>query len=110
VVYTTHCHTREARTTYCEVKKAQLGWDDFAKLAWTIEKAGFLTMQEKYLRNMTDAGFENTRVTRAGNIVEVSNYASAGPIELWGIQRAIEGVAANIEIQKTTRQATCPRW
>ena len=43
-----------------------------------MEKAGFFTLQPKYFRNITDAGFEDTRVTQAGKSVEASNYASAG--------------------------------
>jgi hypothetical protein len=111
-VYTTRCRnaTPRDRTTYCEVKEERVGWDDFARLAWMMEKNGFFTLQKQYWRNITDAGFENTRVTRAGKTVEVSNYASAGPFELWSMQRAIEGVAADIEVQKTTRRADCPRW
>jgi Leucine rich repeat len=110
LVYTTRCDSRQARNTYCEVKQGQVTWDEFAKLARTIEKDGFFSFQAEYSRNRTDAGFENTRVTRAGSSKEVSNYASAGPIELWEMQRAIEGVAADLEITRTNRQPTCPRW
>jgi hypothetical protein len=110
LLYTTRCRSRQARSTYCEVKQGQVTWDEFAKLARTVEKDGFFNLQPDYVRNITDAGFENTRVTRAGSSKQVSNYASAGPIELWEIQRAIEGVAADVEIRRTTRQATCPRW
>lgn len=111
-VYTTRCRnaTPDDRTTYCEVKEGQVGAADFSKLALMIEKSGFFTLQPEYFRNVSDAGFENTRVTRAGKSVEVSNYASAGPFELWSIQRAIEGVSANMEVQKTARRDTCPRW
>jgi hypothetical protein len=111
-VYTTRCRNAapDDRTTYCEVKEGQVGWAEFARLASFIEKNGFFTLQPEYSRNITDAGFENTRVIRAGKSVEVSNYADAGPLELWSIQRAIEGVAADIEVQKTTQRATCPRW
>jgi Leucine Rich Repeat (LRR) protein len=110
VTYTTRCSTREGRNTYCEVKKGQIRWDEFARLAWNIEKAGFFALRPEYSRNITDAGFENTRVTRDGKRVQVSNYAGAGPLELWGIQRAIEGIASNMEAEKTTRLASCPRW
>lgn len=111
-VYTTRCRnaTPDDRTTYCEVKEGEVGGPEFAMLAWMIEKNGFFTLQPQYWRNITDAGFENTRVTRAGKTVEVSNYASAGPFELWSIQRAIEGVAADMDAPKTTRRPDCPRW
>ncbi len=112
IVYTTRCRNRTPhdRTTYCEVKEGTVSWDEFARLAWMIEKNGFFALQAEYWRNVTDAGFENTRVTRAGKTVEVSNYAGAGPFKLWSIQRAIEGVAADLDDQKTTQIAVCPRW
>jgi hypothetical protein len=110
MVYTTRCDSRQARRTYCEVKQGQVTWDEFAKLAWAIEKGGFFSLQSEYSRNMTDAGFENTRVTREGTSKQVSNYATSGPIVLWEMQRAIEGVAADVEIRRTSRQPNCPRW
>lgn len=111
-VYTTRCRnaTLDDRTTYCEVKEGQVGAAEFSKLALMIEKNGFFDLQPEYFRNVTDAGFENTRVTRAGKSVEVSNYADAGPFELWSIQRIIEGVAASMQVQKATRRDTCPKW
>ena len=112
MMYTTQCRNAapDDRTTYCEVKEGNISPQEFATLAWMIEKNGFFALQPKYWRNITDSGFENTRVTRAGKSAEVSNYASAGPLELWSIQRAIEGVATNIDFQKTNRIPTCPRW
>jgi hypothetical protein len=112
VVFTTLCRdaTPEDRNTYCEVKEGEVAWDEFARLSWLIEKAGFFILGPKYDRPMTHAAFENTRVTRAGKTVEVSNYASAGPFELWGIQREIEGVAGHIDVQKKSRRTTCPDW
>src|SRR5713226_8279963 len=64
LVYTARCDSRQARSTYCEVKQGQVTWDEFAKLARTIERDGFFSLQPEYSRNITDAGFENTRVTR----------------------------------------------
>ena len=111
-VFTTLCRdaTPKDRTTYCEVKDGEMTWDEFARLSWLIEKAGFFALQPKYDRPMTHAAFGNTRVTRAGKTSEVSNYASAGPFELWGVQRAIDGVATDIEVQKKSRRARCPAW
>jgi len=112
VVYTTRCRnaTPRDRTTYCEVKEGEITWQGFAALAWTIQNGGFFGLQAEYWRNVTDAEFANTRVTRAGTTKEVSNYASAGPLALWIMERAMEGVASDIEVKKTTRMAKCPRW
>lgn len=111
-VYTTRCGdaTPNDRTTYCEVKEGAVWQQDFARLASLIEKNGFFTLKTEYWRNITEGTFERTRITRAGKTIAVSNYADAAPFELWTIQRAIEGIAAKIEVQKTSRIATCPRW
>lgn len=111
-VYTTRCRkaTPRDRTEYCEVKEGEITWSEFAMLAWTIEREGFFALQPQYSRNVTDVGIENTRVTRNGMTKEVSNYASGGPLQLWTIAAAIEGVASDIELKRTTRRATCPAW
>ena len=65
----------------------------FAKLARLLERNGFYDLQPRYDRAITHGGFETTRVTRDGKRYEVSNYADAGPFELWVIQRSVESVA-----------------
>ena len=112
VVYTTRCRnaTPRDRTTYCEVKEGEITWRGFATLAWVIEKSGFFDLPSEYWRNVTDAAFAKTRVTRAGTTKEVSNYAGAGPLALWTMERAIEGLASEIEVKQTTRRKKCPSW
>lgn len=99
--------TPNDRTTFCEVKEGDLGPREFARLAWLLEKKGFYAFQPEYTRSMTHGVFETTRVTRNGKHYEVSNYANAGPFELWSIQAAIEGVAASAEWGKTSTQPEC---
>ena len=108
--YTTECRkqTPDDRTTYCDVEQGQLSRGEFARLAWTIEKLGFFQLKPDYSRSVTEGVFENIRVTRAGTAVEVTNYADAGPLELWNMQRVIQGVAANMEVQKKSRIDRCP--
>ncbi len=67
-------------------------------------------MQPEYSRDQTDAVFESTRAKRDGKIHEVINYADAGPLSLWTIQRAIEGAAFNAEWQRAAIRSKCPRW
>lgn len=112
IIYTKRCRdaTPRDRTTYCEVKEGEILWFEFARLAWTIEKAGFYRLQPEYNRSITHGAFANTRVTRDGKVTEVSDYAESGPLQLWTMERAIEGVAADIEVKKTTRVAKCPSW
>ena len=112
VSYTERCRnsTPNDRRTYCEVKMGHIWPIAFAKLGLLIEKNGFFNLPAEYSRSVTHAAFEDTRVTRNGKSYAVSNYADAGPLELWTIQRAIEGVASSAEWEKTTTQPECPRW
>jgi hypothetical protein len=109
-LYTTRCRdaTPDDRTTYCEVKQGR-AWA-LPRLAWLIEKNGFYGFQGEYSRLVTDSGFEKTRVIRDGKRYQVVDYAGGGPLDLWTIEAAIEGVAADVEWEKTTTQPECPRW
>jgi Leucine rich repeat len=111
-LYTERCRNAspDDRTTFCEAKQGHIGGGEFAMLGWLLEKNRFFDLAAEYHRGITEATFENTRVTKGGKIHAVSNYASAGPFELWIIQSTIEGVAASVEWEKTTTQQKCPRW
>jgi hypothetical protein len=112
VSYSERCRaaTPDDRTTFCEVRDGRIGSSEFARLGWLIKKSGFFDLSPEYSRGITDAGFENTRVTANAGVHAVSNYAGGGPFELWIIQRAIEGVAASAEWQKNSTEQKCPRW
>ena len=79
-------------------------------LAWTLERNGYFTLQAEYKRNITDSAFGSTRVTRNGKKYEVVEYAGGGPLELWMIQLAIEGVSSTMEWSKAETLPECPRW
>jgi len=98
------------RRTFCEVEKGRIWGEEFALLAWTLDKNGYFTLQADYQRNITDSAFVSTRVTRNGKKYEVVEYAGGGPLELWVIHRAIEGVSSSIEWSKTETLPECPRW
>ena len=98
------------RTTFCEVKRGQVWPRYFAKLAWTLNANNFYGFDREYDSNITEGTFESTRVVKAGKKYEVVNYADAGPLELWLVQRAIESTVADAEWTSTKRQAECPRW
>jgi hypothetical protein len=112
VSYTELCRaaTPDDRSTFCEVKDGRIGGGEFARLGWLLRKSGFFDLGPEYYRATTDAGFEKTRVTESGKVHAASNYAGGGPFELWIVQRAIEGVAASAEWEKTSTQQKCPRW
>ncbi len=79
-------------------------------LAWTLEKSGYFMLQADYNRTITDAAFISTRVTRNGKKYEVVEYAGGGPLELWMIHRAIEGVSSTMEWSMSETLPECPHW
>jgi len=98
------------RRTFCEVEKGHIWGEEFAMLAWALEKNGYFTLQPEYDRNITDSALVSTRVTRNGKKYDVVEYAGGGPHELWMIQLAIEGVSATMEWSKAETLPECPRW
>jgi hypothetical protein len=105
------CRTPEADDPheYCEVREGRIWPTEFGKLGRLLEDRGFFALPEDYHRNITHGGSEVTRATRDGKVHRVSNYADAGPFDLWIMQRAIEGVAeADVEWMKTTTKSKCP--
>jgi len=111
-IFTERCRnaSRTDRTTFCEVKEGRISQEEFAKLAQLLEQNSFFTMQSEYWGDVTDAVFESTRAKRDGETHEVINYADAGPLRLWTIQRAIEGAALNVDWQMATTRPKCPHW
>jgi Domain of unknown function (DUF6438) len=70
---------------------------DFAQLALLAERAGFMSLRERYAGDWTDD--ETTSLTiraRTGQEKTVEDYGSFGPPELWALQRAIDGVVESI--------------
>lgn len=110
-VYAKRCRqsTPDDRSTYCEVKRGRLFPREFARLGVLLERDGFFRLKPEYSRLIIDAGGEVLRVTRAGVVHQVRNFATDGPLELWSIERAVEGVAANAEWESTTEEPDCPR-
>jgi hypothetical protein len=111
-VFTERCRhaTRTDRATFCEVKEGRLSPGTFSKLGQLLETSSFFSMQPEYWGDVTDAVFESTRAKLNGKTHEVINYADAGPLKLWTIQRAIEGAIFNGEWQTATTRSKCPRW
>ncbi len=96
------------RATFCEEKEGGLPPEQFAKLAKLMETSGFFNLKHGYKRNVTDAGLEMVRVVRQDRPYQVTDYAAAGPLTLWTVQNAIDGVASTIEWEKTSTHPECP--
>jgi hypothetical protein len=108
--YTKRCRNKTPgdRTTFCEVKAGRLFPGEFGKLGLLLERIGFFGLRPDYNRMVTHGTEFTMRVTRARVTYQVKNYATAGPMELWSAQRAIEGVAAMAEWENTTSRPECP--
>ncbi len=94
--------------TGCEAKHGWVYVQDFARLALIVEQSSYFSLKPEYLRSVTHSAFEITHVTRHGKTHRVSDYASAGPQELWAIRRAISGVVNRVHWQETRIQPACP--
>lgn len=70
---------------------------EFIRLAKLIASQGFLKMNDQYAVLITDSDTVITSVVHNGKRKTIVNYASQAPIELYGIERAIDGVAAQIK-------------
>lgn len=92
----------------CELKTGWFFYQDFARLAHTIEQSSYFSLKAQYGRQVTHGSLEITRVTRNGRTHQVSDYASAAPQDLWTIRQAIHGVANNVRWTDTTTQPECP--
>ena len=70
---------------------------EFIRLANLVASQGFLKMNDRYTVAVTDNATVVTSVVHNGKRKTIVNYANQGPIELYGIERAIDGVAAQIK-------------
>jgi hypothetical protein len=73
----------------------------FQRLAQFIESKGYFKLKDKYSTPITDAPGTITSVVRAGRRKTVNNYADSGPVELFAIEKAIDGMVANTKWVKT---------
>jgi hypothetical protein len=73
----------------------------FDRLAHWIEMEHFSSFESEYEKGISDADVVRTSIVLDGRRKTVTTYASGGgPIELWAINAAIDGVAANIRWKK----------
>ena len=92
---------------HCEQKEGWFYYQDFARLAHTIEQSSYFSLKPEYRRDVTHAALEIIRVTRNGTTHQVSDYASAGPQELWTIRQATQGVSDSVRWTDTQTQPAC---
>lgn len=67
----------------------------FDRLAQLILAQKYFDMKDDYSRPITDMPSAITSVVRGGARKTIVDYAETGPIELWGIEMAIDGILKN---------------
>ncbi|MEP7269949.1 MAG: DUF6438 domain-containing protein [Acidobacteriota bacterium] len=74
---------------------------EFTYLARLIAHQRFLKMDDRYATSMTDQETVVTSVVHNGQRKTILNYGRTAPMELYGIEMAIDAVAARIEWEPT---------
>lgn len=70
--------------------------NDFNWLVELINKLNFLELEENYPSNDRDSASVITTVVYDGKRKSVANHAEAGPMELWTIEKVIDGIIFDI--------------
>ena len=72
---------------------------DYGRLCELVEAIHFEALAPRYEWNGFDLLTHTVRVWPSGSTtpLEVEDYGGVGPVELWGLRAAIEGVAGRIE-------------
>lgn len=74
-----------------------VGPDVFERLALYAERSNFMGLKDRYEADVTDSATATVTIqARSGEIKTVSDYGGVGPLELWMLQQAIDGVAARV--------------
>ena len=74
----------------------------FERLAQLAEARGYFNLNNRYTVRATDLPSTVTSVVRNGRRKTVTNYGDSGPVELWGIETAIDGLVANTKWEKVS--------
>jgi hypothetical protein len=81
----------------------------FERLAQLILSNGYFSLKNNYTINATDLPSTITTVVSGGKRKTVTNYGDTGPIELWGIEMAIDGMWKGAKLEKAKGQQLSPR-
>ena len=75
-------------------------YNDLTRL---VESQGYFKLSDSYGLGVEDTLITKTSVDRDGRRKAVLNNAGRAPIELWGIEMAIDGVLARVKWEKESR-------
>ena len=73
---------------------------DFARLSYLIQKLRFFELHDDYGNDMTDGATTWVSVSGPGGTKRVRNYRALAPIEMWGIEDALDSAAMRINWTK----------
>jgi hypothetical protein len=91
-------YTGERNGTRIGTYSGRTYFGDFARLAMFIEQSGFMKFSARYTAPHTDdETVVVTVVMRDGTTKSVSNYGRYGPLDLWVLERAIDGVVEEMK-------------
>jgi hypothetical protein len=82
----------EAHVERIGTHEGVVGRNTFRRLAALLEAAKYFDLKDNYETRVTDQASAITSAVRDGRRKTITNYADAGPVELWGIESAIDGV------------------
>jgi hypothetical protein len=92
--------------------ETQTGWTDrfgdaFGRLARLLDTQSFYELGRDYDRSITHGADMIISVVRNGDRKTVRDYAEAGPMNLWLIETAIQGVIREASWEQSARSRAC---
>ena len=95
---------------YVELKGAYEGTVyGFDRLAQLIIASGYFKLKDNYASNATDLPSAVTTVVAKGQRKTITNYGDFGPVELWGVEMAIDGMLKGARLEKAKAPQVSPR-
>jgi hypothetical protein len=77
---------------------------NFERLAQLISSVNYFNLKDNYRARVSDLPSAITSVVQNGKRKTIIDYGGAGPIELWGIEMAIDGMLKNAKLEKVKGQ------
>jgi hypothetical protein len=73
---------------------------EFNRLIELMDKLGFLSLNESYSIPVANQANVITTVLYDDKVKKVSNYGDTGPVEIWSIEKVIDGMIQDIYWEK----------
>jgi hypothetical protein len=81
--------------------KGEIDEQDFKFLLEFMKKLNFTQLKDEYTIPITDcANTITTMMINGDEVKRVNNYADAGPMEIWAIEKVIDGIINDIYWEK----------